>query len=84
MKSLYFIVIIMVCAISGIILQGTKQDYSLSDMGKANVEALCNDDYEHWPCMYNPSYSCVEWIVLSCGVASPIYYSGFVNYQEKL
>lgn len=48
------------------------------------MKKLVGDGDKYWPCMPYQDLSCMEWIVLSSGVAAPIYYPEFVNYQEVL
>lgn len=76
----FMIFVVLSCVIS----KSIKREEDMSDLAKANAEALSKDGDKYWPCMPYQDLSCMEWIVLSSGVAAPIYYPEFVNYQEVL
>lgn len=84
MKKFMLLAAVLFTAVCGSFNYNQGKESELSDFAKANIKALSKDGENSWPCIEYDNCRCLEWVVLSCGVASPIYYPGYVNFHEEL
>lgn len=82
MRNAILMIALALSAVGASLSYSIKDEKNISELVEANIEALSLETQDDFPCIVRPGSSCMEWIVLSCGVANAVHYKGYINYME--
>ncbi len=82
MKGLILVIAFALSAVVVSLGYNIKNETGMSELVEDNIEALCLETQDDYPCLRNPNGKCMEWFVLSDGSTGIVEYDKYIDYME--